>query len=178
MGIEKTGFGTTKEGEAVELYTLTNDNRMEVKIITYGGILVSIKAPDKNGQLADVVLGFDNLKDYEEKSPYFGCITGRYANRIAEGKFTLDGVVYDQLAINNGPNHLHGGLKGFDKVVWKAQTGESPNGPALKLRYLSNDMEEGYPGNMDVTVIYLLTDGEFDPSIVEKLRRWTSGRGR
>jgi aldose 1-epimerase len=158
MGIEKTGFGTTKEGEAVELYTLTNDNRMEVKIITYGGILVSIKAPDKNGQLADVVLGFDNLKDYEEKSPYFGCITGRYANRIAEGKFTLDGVVYDQLAINNGPNHLHGGLKGFDKVVWKARTGQSANGPALKLQYQSEDMEEGYPGNLDVTVTYMLTN--------------------
>lgn len=158
MGIEKTGFGTTKEGEAVALYTLTNDNGMEVKIITYGGIIVSIKAPDKNGQLSDVVLGFDNLKDYEEKSPYFGCITGRYANRIAEGRFTLGGVVYDQLAINNGPNHLHGGLKGFDKVVWKAQTGESPNGPALKLQYRSKDMEEGYPGNLDVTVTYMLTN--------------------
>ena len=127
MGIEKSNFGTTKDGTAVDLYTLTNANGVEVKVINYGGIIVSVKVPDKNGQFADVVLGFDNLKDYEEKSPYFGCIAGRYANRIAKGKFTLDGTDYDQLAINNGPNHLHGGLKGFDKVVWKAQTGESAN---------------------------------------------------
>jgi aldose 1-epimerase len=158
MGIQKTGFGTTKDGQAVDLYTLTNANGMEVKIITYGGIIVSVTAPDKDGQFTDIVLGFDNIKDYEEKSPYFGCITGRYANRIAKGRFTLDGTVYDELAINNGPNHLHGGLKGFDKVVWQAHPGEGTHATGLKLHYLCKDMEEGYPGNMDVTVTYLLTD--------------------
>jgi len=158
MAIQKSGFGTTKDGKPVDLYTLTNVNGMEVKIITYGGIIVSIKAPDKNDRMADVVLGFDNITDYEEKSPYFGCITGRYANRIAKGRFELDGTVYDQLAVNNGPNHLHGGLKGFDKVVWQAQPEETADGAGLKLRYLSKDMEEAYPGNLDVTVTYLLTE--------------------
>lgn len=158
MGIHKSGFGMTKDGNAVNLYTVTNANGMEVKIINYGGIIVSVKVPDKDGQFADVVLGFDNLKDYEEKSPYFGCITGRYANRIAKGKFTLDGVGYDQLAINNGPNHLHGGLKGFDKVVWQTQMFENADGLGLKMQYLSKDMEEGYPGNLNVTVTYMLTN--------------------
>lgn len=157
MGISKSDFGTTRGGEAVDLYTLTNANGMNVKITNYGGIIVSVNVPDKDGRFADVVLGFDTLKEYEEKSPYFGCITGRYANRIAKGKFTLDGVDYDKLAINNGPHHLHGGIKGFDKVVWKAEAFENADGAGLKLRYLSKDGEEAYPGNLDVMVTYTLT---------------------
>lgn len=157
MGIQKSGFGTTKDGQAVELYTLTNKTGMAVGIITYGGIIVSVSVPDRDGRFADVVLGFDTLKEYEEKSPYFGCITGRYANRIDQGKFTLDGVEYNKLAINNGPNHLHGGIKGFDKVVWQGKSVENADGPAVQLHYLSKDMEEGYPGNLDVTVTYTLT---------------------
>ncbi len=157
MGISKSDFGTTKDGRTVDLYTLTNANVMEVRITNYGGIIVSVKVPDKDGRFADVVLGFDTINEYEEKSPYFGCITGRYANRIAEGKFTLDGVTYDQLAINNGPNHLHGGLKGFDKVVWEAESFENVDGLGVKMHYLSPDGEEGYPGNLDATVVYTLT---------------------
>jgi aldose 1-epimerase len=153
MGIQKSGFGTTKDGQAVDLYTLTNANGIDVKIITYGGIIVSVNVPDKDGKFADVVLGFDTLKEYEEKSPYLGCITGRYANRIAKGQFTLDGVIYDQLAINNGPHHLHGGIQGFDKVVWEAEIVND----ALRLHYISQDGEEGYPGSLDVTVTYTLT---------------------
>ena len=158
MGISKSDFGTTHNGEAVDLYILTNANGMEAAIITYGGTVVSLKAPDRQGRCDDVVLGFDTLREYEEKSPYFGCIVGRYANRIADGTFTLDGVTYDQLAVNNGPNHLHGGIRGFDKVVWEAEPFDSPDGPGLKLDYLSSDMEEGYPGNLDVTVTYTLTN--------------------
>lgn len=157
MGISKSDFGTTKDGRTVDLYTLTNANVMEVRITNYGGIIVSVIVPDKHGRFADVVLGFDTINEYEEKSPYFGCITGRYANRIAEGKFTLDGVTYDQLAINNGPNHLHGGLKGFDKVVWEAESFENADGLGVKMHYLSPEGEEGYPGNLDVTVVYTLT---------------------
>lgn len=155
--IEKKPYGTTADGVAVEEYTLTNANGMEVKVITYGGIITSIKVPDRYGNMANVALGFDNLKDYETKNPYFGCITGRYANRIAKGKFTLDGVEYT-LAINNPPNALHGGLKGFDKQVWKAKEITSAEGVGLELSYLSPDGEEGYPGNLDVKVVYLLTD--------------------
>ena len=158
MPITKDGFGTTKDGKSVDLYTLTNANGMKATITNYGGIIVSLLAPGKDGRMDDVVLGFDTIGEYEEKSPYFGCIAGRYANRIAKGKFTLDGKVYDKLAINNGPNHLHGGLKGFDKVIWRVQTGQSANGVALRLHYLSKDMEEGYPGNLDVTVTYMLTN--------------------
>jgi aldose 1-epimerase len=131
---------------------------MEVKIITYGGIMTSIKVPDRKGRLANVALGFDNLQDYETKSPYFGCITGRYANRIAEGKFTLDGVEY-QLDINNGPNHLHGGLKGFDKQVWEVtQEIYEPKAVGIKLHYLSPDGDQKYPGALDTYVTYRLTD--------------------
>lgn len=155
--IEKKPYGTTADGLAVEEYTLTNANGMEVKVITYGGIITSIKVPDRYGNMANVALGFDNLKDYETKNPYFGCITGRYANRIAKGKFTLDGVEYT-LAINNPPNALHGGLKGFDKQVWKAKEVTTAEGVGVELTYLSPDGEEGYPGNLDVKVVYLLTD--------------------
>lgn len=158
MNIEKSSFGQTKNGSPVQLFTLTNDSGMIAKIINYGGIITELWVPDRDGNLADVVLGFDNIADYEEKSPYLGCITGRYANRIAGGKFTLDGVTYDKLAINNGPNHLHGGLKGFDKVVWNAETFETTDVVGLRLSYLSKDGEEGYPGNLDVTVTYTLTN--------------------
>ncbi len=154
MAITKDSFGATKDGVAVDLYTMTNDTGMTAKITTYGGIIVSLTAPDAGGNFADVVLGFDTIGEYEEKSPYFGCITGRYANRIAKGTFVLDGVTYDKLAINNGPNALHGGLKGFDKVVWEAAVA----GDSLVLHTISADGEEGYPGKLDVTVTYTLGD--------------------
>jgi len=151
-------YGTTADGIAVEEYTLTNANGMEVKVITYGGIITSIRVPDRYGNMANVALGFSNLGDYETlNSTYFGAIIGRYGNRIANARFTLDGVEYT-LAANNGPNSLHGGLKGFDKVVWEAEEVESADGVALSLHYLSPDMEEGFPGNLDVTVVYTLTD--------------------
>jgi aldose 1-epimerase len=156
MKIERREFGITKDGAPVRLYTLTNDNGMVAKITHYGGILTELWVPDRDGHVADVVLGFDALAEYEEKSPYFGCITGRFANRIAGGKFTLDGTAYT-LAVNNGPNHLHGGRKGFDKVVWEAESVETADAVGLKLCYLSKDGEEGYPGNLDVTVTYTLT---------------------
>ncbi|MHC4233409.1 MAG: aldose epimerase family protein, partial [Planctomycetota bacterium] len=157
MDIEKTEFGQTKDGVTVQLFALTNDNGMIAKIINYGGIVTELWVLDRDGNPADVVLGFDTITDYEEKSPYFGCIVGRYANRIAEGRFTLDGVAHDGLAINNGPNHLHGGLKGFDKQVWEAADFETKNGVGVKLHYISPDMEENYPGNLDVIVTYTLT---------------------
>jgi aldose 1-epimerase len=147
-------WGKTPQGQQVELLTLTNANGMEARIISYGGILVSLKVPDRDGTLADVVAGFDSLSGYLLPSdPYFGALIGRYANRIANGTFTLDGVRY-KLAINNGPNSLHGGLRGFDKVVWTAR----PLGDqSVQLNYLSKDGEEGYPGNLSVTVVYTLT---------------------
>lgn len=158
MDIEKSDFGPTKDGIPVQLYTLTNANGMVVKITNYGGIITELWVPDSEGNLDDVVLGFDTIGDYEEKSPYFGCIIGRYANRIAKGKFVLDGVIYDKLAINNGPNHLHGGLKGFDKVVWDYIAYEKRDSVGLNLRYVSKDGEEGYPGLMEVSVGYILTN--------------------
>lgn len=158
MDIENRDFGQTKDGKQVQLYTLTNNNGMIVKITNYGGIITELWVPDSAGKLDDVVLGFDNLGDYEEKSPYFGCITGRHANRIAKGKFTLDGMIYDKLAVNNGPNHLHGGIKGFDKQVWKAITYQKQDVVGLNLHYVSKDGEEGYPGTMDVEVGYSLTN--------------------
>ncbi len=156
MNIKKELYGKTADGAAVDLYTLTNSNGVEVKITNFGGIIVSLLVPDKNGKLGDVTLGFDTLADYQEKSPYFGCLVGRYANRIGHAKFSLNGVEY-HLAANNGPNHLHGGLKGFDKVVWQAEPVTTDQGVGLKLTYLSPDGEEGYPGNLSVTVVYTLT---------------------
>ena len=153
--IEKEDFGTTPDGEKVDRYTLQNEKGMEVKIITYGGRITSLKAPNKNGEYEDVVLGFDSLKNYTKDNPFFGALIGRYGNRIANGKFTLDGKEYD-LAKNDGENHLHGGNKGFDKVIWNAKPLDSTN--SLKLTYTSTDMEEGYPGNLDVTVTYTLND--------------------
>jgi aldose 1-epimerase len=150
-------FGRTQDGTPVDLYTLRNTNGVEVKISNYGGIVVSIKAPDRKGQFGDVVLGYDNLEGYLKQNPFFGCLVGRYANRIAKAKFTLDGKEYT-LAANNGPNAIHGGIKGFDKVVWDAKVLATPEGPALELHYLSKDGEEGFPGNLSVTAVYLLTD--------------------
>ena len=157
MGITKEPFGKTGGGEKVDLYTLTNANGLKAGIITYGGIVTSLHVPDRNGDFADIVLGCDSLEQYLRNKPYFGALIGRCANRIAKAKFTLDGVEYI-LAANNGPNHLHGGIKGFDKVVWNAEQIQSDDGPALKLTYFSKDGEEGYPGNLKCTVIYTLTN--------------------
>jgi len=154
--ITKQPFGSTSEGP-VDLYTLTNSHQMEVKIMTYGGIIQSVKVPDRSGHVANVVLGFDNLADYVAKSPYFGCITGRYANRIALGKFTLDGVTY-QLPINNPPNSLHGGTIGFDKHIWAATVIQNPDSVGLKLTFTSPDGDQGYPGTLKAEVDYLLTE--------------------
>src|SRR5437899_3645829 len=154
--IQKSAFGKTPEGTEVELYTLTNQKGMVAKVITYGAILTELRGPDRHGKVGNVVLGFDSLDQYVKGSPFFGATTGRVANRIANGRFTLEGKEYT-LAVNNGPNHLHGGLKGFDKVVWKAQTVKSADGPAVRFTYHSPDGEEGYPGNLDVTVTYTLT---------------------
>jgi aldose 1-epimerase len=154
--VKKEAFGETPDGVKVDLYTLTNSTGAVAKIMTYGAILTELDVPDRDGKPGDVVLGFDNLKDYLAGHPYFGATVGRVANRIAKGKFTLDGKEY-KLAVNNGPNSLHGGTKGFDKVVWKAEPETLPDGAALKLTYHSKDGEEGYPGNLDVTVVYTLT---------------------
>jgi len=150
-------FGTTTGGQKVVQYTLTNEKGASVAIINYGGIVTSLKVPDRNGKFADVVLGFKTLADYEKKSPYFGCLVGRYGNRIANGEFTLDGTTY-HLARNNNGQSLHGGLKGFDKVVWNATPLVTKRGPSLKLTYSSNDGEEGYPGKLTVTATYTLTN--------------------
>ena len=157
MPIEKQRYGTTAEGISVEEYKLSNSDGMEATIISYGGIITSIKVPNRDGVLANVVLGFDNLHDYETKSPYFGCIVGRYANRIANGRFTLDGVEYT-IPVNNGPNALHGGLRGFDKRAWKTRQITKSDGIGLELSYRSADGEEGFPGNLDARVTYTLTD--------------------
>jgi len=153
--VTKAPFGNLPDGTPIEIYTLKNGNGMEARICTYGGIVVSLTARDRNGQFADVVLGYDNLDGYvKNNSPYFGCLVGRYGNRIGGAKFTLEGKTYT-LAANNGPNSLHGGLKGFDKVVWKAKP---LTGAALELTYLSKDGEEGFPGNLEVTAVYRLTE--------------------
>lgn len=155
--VTKADFGKTADGKAVEIYTLTNSSGAEAKIITYGGTVVSLKVPERNGRITDVVLGYDTIADYEKHTSFFGAIIGRYGNRIAKGKFTLDGKEYS-LATNNGENHLHGGIKGFDKVVWMAKPTTDAAGANLELTYLSQDGEEGYPGNLNVTVIYSLTE--------------------
>lgn len=156
--ITKTSFGKTPAGEQVDLYTLRNAKGMEARITNYGGIIVSLTAPNRKGEMADIVLGFNDLESYLTKNnPYFGAIIGRYGNRIGKGRFTLNGVEY-KLAVNNGENHLHGGIKGFDKVIWTAKEQNTNAGPALALTYLSKDLEEGYPGNLNVTVTYTLTN--------------------
>jgi len=150
-------FGHLPDGRPVTLYTLVNNKGARADIMNYGGIVVRLYMPDRNGHYDDVVLGYDHLEGYLTNNPYFGAIVGRYANRIAKGRFVLDGKVY-QLATNDGPNHLHGGIKGFDKRLWKARPFMSADGPALELKYFSRDGEEGYPGNLQVTAVYTLTD--------------------
>ena len=157
MRIGKEYFGKLPDGTKVDLYTLKNASGIEAKVTNYGGIIVKLTTHDRNGTFEDIVLGFDTLDEYVKDNPFFGCLIGRYGNRIANGKFILDEVEYD-LAKNNAPNHLHGGLKGFDKVLWQAQEIESNEGQALELKYLSPDGEEGYPGNLSVAVVYTLTD--------------------
>jgi aldose 1-epimerase len=152
-----TPFGKMKDGQAVTLYTLRNKKGMEMGVINYGGIIVSLKVPDKNGLAEDVVLGFDSLSDYLKDDPFFGALIGRYGNRIARGKFSLDGKEYT-LPVNNGKNHLHGGPNGFYNVFWNIEIMSDSSNPSLKLTYLSKDGEEGYPGNLKTEVIYTLTD--------------------
>lgn len=152
----REAFGATTEGEAVNLYTLRNANGMEMTVTDYGGIIVSLLVPDRDGRLGDVVLGFDSLAGYLAGHPYFGAIIGRYGNRIAGGRFTLDGREYT-LATNNGPNHLHGGIRGFDKVVWDADPFEGEEGSGIVFRYTSPAGEEGYPGTLEARVTYTLT---------------------
>ncbi|MCD4772612.1 MAG: galactose mutarotase [Bacteroidales bacterium] len=156
MTINKEVFGKI-DNQQIFLFTLKNKNGMTVKITNYGGIVTSLLVPDKNGKLDDVVLGFDNLDDYLQGHPYFGAIVGRYGNRIAKGKFTLNGKEYN-LAINNGPNHLHGGIKGFDKAIWSAAKIKENDYVGLRLSHFSKDGDEGYPGNLGVIVIYSLTN--------------------
>ena len=155
MAITEKSFGTTPEGERIIVYTLTNKNRVEVKLINFGALVTEVYVPDKNGDLADVVLGFDDFEGYLENPAHFGCTTGRVCNRIAHATFTLDGKQY-KLANNAGTNHLHGGVKAFDKRVWKAKKDVNEKGPSVTLTYLSEDMEEGYPGNLLTTVKYTL----------------------
>ena len=156
--ITRKSFGKTGDGQNVDIYTLKNANGMQARITNYGGIVVSLTTPDRGGKFADVVLGYNDLDSYMKPPyPYLGAIIGRYGNRIAKGRFTLNNVEY-KLAVNNGENHLHGGIKGFDKVVWTASRRETPAGPALVLDYLSKDGEEGYPGNLRARVVYTLTN--------------------
>jgi len=156
-GLTRSPFGRTPDGAAVELFTLTNATGVELRAITYGGIIVSLRTPDRNGRLGDIVLGLDNLEGYLRGTPYFGAIIGRYGNRIARGRFTLDGRTY-RLATNNGPNHLHGGASGFDRVVWAAEPLETDSGVGVAFTYTSPDGEEDYPGTLRVRVTYTLTD--------------------
>jgi aldose 1-epimerase len=156
--LTKESFGKTADGTAVDLFTLTNANGAQASIMNYGGIVVSLKMPDRSGKLADIVLGFDSLDGYLQKEPYFGALIGRYGNRIAKGRFTLDGVEY-KLAQNNGENALHGGIRGFDKRVWDAREVQDAGGGGVELKYVSRDGEEGYPGNLTATVVYTLTGG-------------------
>jgi aldose 1-epimerase len=153
--VKREPFGKMPDGKPVERFTLTNPGGMELRAISYGGIITSLRVPDRNGKLADVVLGFDNLEGYLADHPFFGAIIGRYGNRIAKGQFALDGKTY-KLATNNGPNHLHGGVKGFDKVLWSAEPVPGKN--AVVFTRTSPDGEEGYPGNLRVQVTYTLTD--------------------
>jgi aldose 1-epimerase len=155
--VESQPWGTLKSGEAVELWTLRNAAGCEARIATWGGILVSLKVPDRTGALGDVVLGKDSLADYEAGHPHFGCITGRYANRIGGAKFSIDGVEH-HVTMNSGKNHIHGGKAAFDKKVWKAQKIEQGDAAGVSLRYRSADGEEGFPGTLDCTVDYTLNE--------------------
>jgi len=152
--VQKSSFGKLPDGAEADLYTLTNTNGLVAKISNYGTIITELHVPDRTAKLADVVLGFNNLEQYLNGHPYFGCTVGRVANRIAKGQFTLDGQTY-KLAVNNGPNHLHGGIKGFDKMLWQA---EPQGGAAVKFTYISAEGEEGCPGRLQVAVLMTLTD--------------------
>jgi len=156
MKIEKNYFGRSGDGKAVDIYTLTNNQGMTARITNFGGILVSLLVPDKQGRIADVVLGFDRLEDYLADDKFFGATVGRYANRIANAHFLLDGIEY-RLAKNDGNNNLHGGPGGYHKVLWNAEPFSGPEGVELRLSYLSRDMEEGFPGNLSCRVIYKLS---------------------
>jgi aldose 1-epimerase len=155
--MKKTAFGKTADGKSADLYTLTNKNGVEVTITNYGATIVSVKVPDRAGKAADVVLGYDDVAGYEKDQSFFGCTVGRYANRIALGKFTLDGKPYT-LAKNNGENHLHGGLKGFNRYVWSAKDVSTKSAPAVRMSFVSGDGDEGYPGKLSVQVTFSLTD--------------------
>ncbi|UWX55728.1 galactose mutarotase [Maribacter litopenaei] len=157
VSISKSEYGTTKDGKKVDQFILKNDGGIEVDIITYGGRITSLRTPDKGGNLKNITLGFDNLELYEGENPFFGALVGRYGNRIAKGKFSIGEEQYT-LAQNNGENSLHGGLQGFDKKVWSAETSENENSVSLILTYLSEDMEEGFPGNLNTKVTYTLSD--------------------
>lgn len=160
MSANKEPFGKTPDGKQVDLYILTNSSGITAKITNFGGILVSLKVPDRDGNFADITLGFDKLDGYLGEHPYFGAIVGRYANRIGKAEFKLDGKVY-KLAANNDENHLHGGIKGFDKVVWRLEDiGVNADGAMVKLSYISQDGEEGYPGNLACSVVYTLTEDD------------------
>ena len=157
--IKKQAFGKTMDGNEVHQYILKNKKGMEISVINYGGIITSWKAKDRDGIYQDIVLGFDNIYDYETKNPYFGALIGRYGNRIAKGKFIIDDKNYN-LATNNDVNHLHGGFKGFDKVLWDVDEILGDSSASLVLKYMSSDMEEGYPGNLNVKVIYTLNNND------------------
>ncbi|HEX6559040.1 MAG TPA: aldose epimerase family protein [Longimicrobiales bacterium] len=157
--VQKMSFGTTADGRAIDSYTLRNAHGIEMRVTNYGGVITSLKTPDRSGRLDDIVLGFDSLAPYLAGTPYFGAIIGRYGNRIANGTFQLDGQTYT-LAKNNGPNHLHGGVRGFDKVVWTAEPFERAAERGLIFRYTSPDGEEGYPGTLNATVTYTLNDND------------------
>ena len=155
---ETMDFGTTADGRPIAIYTLSN-GRITVKVMTLGAIITEIHAPDRDGELGDVVLGFETLEGYLAGHPCFGAATGRFANRIAGGQFTLDGRTY-QLPVNDGSNTLHGGIEGFDKRVWTAEDASGPAGPAVRMTYLSADGEEGFPGNLSVAITYTVTDDD------------------
>ena len=155
--VEKKPFGTLANGEEGSLYTLTNKNGLTASITNYGAAVTSLFVPDKNGKLSDVVLGYDDLAGYVNCKSYFGVIVGRYGNRIGKGKFALDGEQY-QVTVNDGENHLHGGARGFHKVLWRAEPGQTDSSQSLKLTYTSPDGDEGYPGTVTVDVTYTLTD--------------------
>lgn len=155
--IEKGLFGSTPDGREIELYTVVNKGGLKVRIITFGAGIPSLEVPDRNGKLVDITLGYDALEGYVNDPAYFGGVVGRYGNRIANGRFELNGIEY-QLARNNGDNHLHGGIKGFNKVVWTAEPFEKQDAAGVKLSYLSKDGEEGYPGNLSSAVTYTLND--------------------
>ena len=157
MQITRNAFGKTPDGEQIDIFTITNSRNCQISIITYGAILQSVKFPDKNGEIAELVLGFDELEGYLGKHPFYGCTVGRFANRIGKAKFILDGKEYN-LAKNDGNNHLHGGLKGFGRAVWEAFPLKRDNSASVKLAYASPDGEDNYPGNMDIAATYTLTE--------------------